>query len=360
MDDTIIVDAISGTKSDTYITTLSKGTHTITATYSKDSSGKSGNDEGQLTLNDITEITYGCSKDDHVHELITEITKEPTCTETGLETCTCQNCSCVYTKVIAVIEHDYVGVLTKEATETENGEMTYTCSKCGKSYIEMVSLPVKQSFADTSWSDINIISESGLASNYFNVGDEKELQIGSETYHVQILGFDHDDKSDGSGKSGITVGLKEIMTTKKVMNSSGSTVGGWEQSEMRTYLQNDILPTLPSDLKAVIKTVDKVSDTGNPNYTLNTTQDKLFLFSTTEVGGNSWASYDVDDQGTQYKFFTNNASRTKKYLSGSSGSWWLRSASTNYTYGFCYVYNNGSDSDGYPYTTFGVVFGFSI
>ena len=211
-----------------------------------------------------------------------------------------------------------------------------------------------------SWADIATVSEAGKASEYFAVGDEKELTIGSETYHVQILGFDHDEKSDGTGKAGITVGLKEIMTTGHVMNSNGTNIGGWETSKMRTYLQDDILPTLPSDLQAVIKTVDKKSDVGNMDTTtLKTTEDKLFLFSPEEVGFNL-ISYYVQGQGTKYDYFTDNTSRIKKYLNNNSGYWWLRSACTYDTYGFYFVSSVGSKISHDAHNTYGVVFGFSI
>ena len=82
--------------------------------------------------------------------------------------------------------------------------------------------------------------------------EKKELTIGSETYHVQILGFDHDDLSNGTGKAGITVYLKEVMTTDHVMNSFCKNIGGWRDSKMRTYLQNDILSSLPNNLQSVI------------------------------------------------------------------------------------------------------------
>lgn len=48
------VNAISGTKSGTVTMNLSEGTHTITASYSKDSSDYSGSDTGRVTLNDIS------------------------------------------------------------------------------------------------------------------------------------------------------------------------------------------------------------------------------------------------------------------------------------------------------------------
>ena len=312
------------------------------------------------------QITYTCSDCNDIytdiisatgHNYILEITKEATCTEEGLKTYTCQNCGDNYTETINALGHDYNSVLTTEATETQNGEITHTCSRCGDSYTESV----EPSFATMSWASISSVSEAGIATSMFNIGDEKELQIGSETYHVQILGFDHDDKSDGTGKTGITVGLKEIMTTTHNMNSNNLNGGGWEQSNIRTYLQNDILPTLPNDLQAVIKTVNKKSDIGNKDTrTLNTTQDKLFLLSTAEVGGDSFSAYDVDDQGTQYEYFTDDVSRTKKYLSGNSGSWWLRSTWIGNNTGFFDVNYNGSYGGYDAYVDDGVVFGFCI
>ena len=44
------VDAVSGTKTGTITETLSKGTHTLVAKYSKDGSGNSGSDTASITL----------------------------------------------------------------------------------------------------------------------------------------------------------------------------------------------------------------------------------------------------------------------------------------------------------------------
>ena len=112
-------------------------------------------------------------------------------------------------------------------------------------------------FDELSWYEINKISEQGLAEDYFNIRDIKEFQFGSETYHAQIIDFNHDDKSDGSGKAGITFQFKEIMTTMHNMNTSGNNVGGWKNSEMRTYVNNDVYNALPLDLQTVIKPVNK-------------------------------------------------------------------------------------------------------
>ena len=140
----------------------------------------------------------------------------------------------------------------------------------------------------------------------------------------------------------------------------GDNIGGWTDCEMRTYLQTNIYNILPDDVKSVIKTVDKISDIGNKDtVTLNITRDNIFLFSTTEVGGNSFTFWDVDNQGTQYEFFTDNISRIK-YLNNVVTNWGLRSASTYDISFFCGINSNGNYSYSYAYVNRGVVFGFCI
>ena len=204
---------------------------------------------------------------------------------------------------------------------------------------------IGMSFNDIPWRKINLISKKGKAKDYFEIGNEKEIAIDSEIYHIQIIGFDHDDKSDGSDKASITGQFKEIRTTGKAMNSSRGNVGGWKDSKMRTYLSNNIYNSLPSDLQAVIKEVNKVSDNGNMDTTtLNITKDKLFLLSLEEVGvtSNDVDGRCVNGQGTKYEYFSNDASRVKSNLSGELMCfWWLRSTYTNDTNDFFFVYFNG-------------------
>ena len=213
------------------------------------------------------------------------------------------------------------------------------------------------SFNNISWYKIDMISKQGKAKNYFKIGDEKELQIGDETYHVQILGFDHDDKSDGSGKAGITVSLKEIMTTTKKMNTTNTNVGGWKDSEMRTYVNVNVYDNLSQEVKDVIKPVNKLTSEGNRSTNIITTSDKLFLLSEVEIFGST--TWSASGEGSQYQYFADGGSKIK-YQTGSSSYWWERSPSISYTNGFCSVNYYGSANSDIAYMTNGVVFGFSI
>lgn len=91
----------------------------------------------------------------HIHNYVGETTKEPTCTESGEKTYTC-DCGDSYTEEIPAIGHhyengectdcgekdpnhvhSYTEAVTKEPTCTEAGEKTYTCD-CGDSYTEEI------------------------------------------------------------------------------------------------------------------------------------------------------------------------------------------------------------------------------
>lgn len=95
LDDEIIANAISGAGEEiTYTNTLTAGTHTLTATYTKDTSTDKNDDCGYLILEDL-------------YKELVEITKEPTCTENGERVYTCVRCGKTYSEIIPAIGHNY-------------------------------------------------------------------------------------------------------------------------------------------------------------------------------------------------------------------------------------------------------------
>lgn len=72
------------------------------------------------------------------HEYTDEVTKQPTCTETGIRTYTCTMCGQSYTEEVPALGHDYHSEVTVPATCTEKGELTYTCSRCDSTYTEEI------------------------------------------------------------------------------------------------------------------------------------------------------------------------------------------------------------------------------
>lgn len=210
---------------------------------------------------------------------------------------------------------------------------------------------------DFTWAQIDYISENGLMSDYFNIGDTKNVTIGSATYVVEIVGFSHDDRADGSGKVGLTFGLKDCLNTAYQMNSSNTNSGGWGGCALRATLRGDIWNQLPSDLRDVIKEVTKKTSAGGASGIINSISDTLFLFAEKEIFGSK--QYSVDGEGTQYARFTASNTRIKK-LNGSATDWWLRSPYSSYTRGFCAVDTSGAANYYAADSSYGVCFGFCI
>ena len=254
--------------------------------------------------------------------------------------------------------------------EAETGDtltITYTVTVEQE---EAPAPPSSSTFSTDSWATIAAASADGTASTKYNIGDEKTITLTTgEEVTVQIWGFGHDDLADGSGKAGITLGMKNLLATTYAMNSSDTNSGGWEASKMRTTTMPAILATLPEDLQAVIKEVNKQSSEGGSNAdALDTTTDKLFLFSVKEITGAN--TYSLDGEGTQYegwKTLLNNgaisASRIKRLSNGdgSASYWWTRSA---YSGGgssfFCSFATSGSVNYNIANNSYGVCLGFCV
>ena len=121
-----------------------------------------------------------------------------------------------------------------------------------------------------------------------------------DTMAYRIIGINHDDLADGSGKAGLTYWGESRSFGNYgyhyIRNNDGQ---GWEKTEIRQRLNSgDLWKLLPSDLRKGIKTVSKETVEDNARIT---TKDKFFLISQTEIYGNS---SDPDSGGYQYEYWT--------------------------------------------------------
>lgn len=196
---------------------------------------------------------------------------------------------------------------------------------------------------------------------------------------VQIVGFAHDEKADG-GKAGITFIFKDCIGERS-MNSTNTNAGGWEKSEMRSYLNSEGLNLLPAELKQKVVSVNKLTNNvGETQDVSSVTKiaDQLWLFSFVELAGNvsqsdfsSSYGYLADiynAEGLEYKLFRdmnvdilNSNSVLEKTLNGQSHFWWERSPYPFYSGGFGGVYAVGRPYGGdYASYSRGVCPGFCI
>lgn len=274
------------------------------------------------------------------------------------------------------------------------------------------SVDIKASVNEYSWEELSTISaeisaagdEAGgteIAKKYnlcnpdgsLDGAQLKDIELSSGLQaQVQIIGFNHDDKSTDGNKAGISFIFKDCIAEHEMNPLSNdeaaynaaiesweqslsdvlafypdgvpANAGGWEASSMRAWLNGDLLSRIPEDLSAAIIAVDKKTNNtgwtkGEVDGVVTTTSDKLWLPSYVELGGvykvvgdrSAYSQYVADimnAEGQEYKLFCDmnvdnsgsNSILEKKY-NGSECYWWGRSPSSDDSGGFNYVNAGG-------------------
>ena len=235
--------------------------------------------------------------------------------------------------------------LDKVATESVTEE--YTC-KLEFNAVERDTIGKEiPAFQKDSWATIAANVKSGNTSKY-NVGDTKEVDLGELGKHtVRISNMSACESETSETACGFVVEFADIITKQK-FNSTNTNVGGWRDSELRTYVNGTIYNALPSDLQNVISTTKVISGHGKTSGETNfETQDKLYLLNAQEV----WSTNKYDTSvGTskQLDYYKNQGVTASSYAgaikqyNGSNSVWWLRSAYSNTTDNFLRVIITGN------------------
>ncbi len=262
------------------------------------------------------------------------------------------------TKVLAKEVLNGTLTITLNKTATEEVKEEYVCeltfnaverNELGKN----ISDPV--SFTTDNWKTIQKAVQTGNT-NLYNVGDIKEVDLGDlGTHTVRISNMSACTTETSETACGFVVEFSDIIT-KQSFNSTATNVGGWRDSELRTYINNIVYNSLPSDLQNVIVTTKVISGHGSTSGETNfETQDKLYLLSAHEVyenGINSNITTSIRDtayhqtkQLDYYKTLNVNDdsySNAIKENNGNSSYWWLRSAYSIFNNSFVSVRSDGN------------------
>lgn len=210
-------------------------------------------------------------------------------------------------------------------------------------------------FANNTWEQIIAACHNNEVPDTWKVADHKPMTIGGSDYLIDIIGKNHDDYSDGSGKAPLTFQLHDCYKIAKAMYSTASNVKGWTNCSMRVEHLPIILKQMPADVQSGIREVNKISSSGGKKPSLETTKDNLFLLSEVEVFGSS--SNSLSGEGTQYDYYKAGNSTVKNF-NGSAYDWWERSPTANSTRYYCNVKSTGSSVNSSANVTRGVAFGF--
>ena len=339
-DFSVIFTAASIDGNDVYSTAVDETKKTITFTTSE-----------LKTLNQTSILTYEVTNNSSNYDanvIVTCVPKEGTTAKyTSIKNKLDNDATVVKAK--SSVNGTLTVTLDKVATESVTEE--YTC-KLEFNAVERDTLgeniPTPVSFESDSWATIAANVKSGNTSKY-NVGDTKEVDLGELGKHtVRISNMSACESETSETACGFVVEFADIITKQK-FNSTNTNVGGWRDSELRTYVNGTIYNALPSDLQNVISTTKVISGHGKTSGETNfETQDKLYLLNAQEV----WSTNDYDTSvGTskQLDYYKNQGVTASSYAgaikqyNGSSSAWWLRSAYSRYTgtYDFLYVTFDG-------------------
>ena len=233
-------------------------------------------------------------------------------------------------------------------------------------------------FNNTDWTTIKKIAKAGTGPSLWNVGDRKEVilngtvgikSFSNTTTYCYILGFDHNTSIESNGEHTIHIGFgAESLTGDKYiayidssygsnvstscfnMNTSGTNDGGWNYCQMKSTICPAFKNALPSDLKNNIRAITKYQSNDSHSTIGQSSSNEIWLLSEMEIFGSAPKSNYTANQ-LQYDFYKGvtgwSAAPKIKYKDTSTSqaaSWWMRSAQSGSSLGFCHVNTSGAVS----------------
>ena len=226
----------------------------------------------------------------------------------------------------------------------------------GKPYIER-----------DSWEEIIENVQSGNASRY-NVGDTKEVDMGRLGTHILRVANNSSPTACETLPSKTACGfVLEFVdfVDRRSMNVNDTNIGGFPESNLYSFLNEDVLHTLPSVIRNAIIFTPTVSGlkTGT-----TTTNERIYLLSGVEVLGSEHNNDNVKLTHTRQLDYYNNLGVTSSNVTGaikmpdeSVKAWWLRSAQKGSDTNFRNIGSTGTHNGSPASTnTYGVTPAFRI
>ena len=202
----------------------------------------------------------------------------------------------------------------------------------------------------TSWAELKALSEAGKLGEVLKSGDNIPVTL----KNGEEVSFDIGKDEDGK----IYFVIHNCLKEPKPMNGDWTNKGGWEESNMREYLNKKVINLLPDELREIIKPTKIVQVWDGKR---RETEDKLFLLSRTQVFGKRGHYEAIEPNDSQIDIFENPRERVKECEEVEDlYYWWLRSPYSSTSYTFCYVTPDGTVNGIDAHFSFGVAPAFCI
>lgn len=294
---------------------------------------------------------------------------------------------------------------------TQNGQTSTPSSRIvGVDTVKIYSTSfafISTTLNDNSWETIQSVARASTGSNYWAVGDAKQITlrgslqttpVAGQSYWVYILGFNHNASIEGNNTIHFGFGrLAQTYTSTNsialtdstygsttsysgafTMNTTGINSGGWGSSRMRNNILGSgnynpdtgmFVSNLPDELKSVLRMITKYTDNvgngqGSVESNVTATNETLWLLSQFEVFGDIRSANTYEQQRqSQYQYYKNGNTTTRFKHNDTSATvyWWLRSAEAGNSVAFANVLENGNSGSGsYANTSYGVAPAFAV
>ena len=187
----------------------------------------------------------------------------------------------------------------------------------------------------TSWAELKALSEAGKLSKVLKSGDNIPVTL----KNGEEVSFDIGKDEDGK----IYFVMHNCLKESRPINRGWTNKGGWEESDVRRYLNEEVIELLPDELRKIIKPT-KIVQVWNDKR--RETEDKLFLLSRTQVFGKHENYEAIEPSDSQIDIFENPRERVKECKELEEVYyWWLRSPYSVSSSNFCSVGVDGTVYD---------------
>lgn len=241
-----------------------------------------------------------------------------------------------------------LGKVGQWAVTARSGSYSFTQQVKAFTYgITEIWALAKKAFYDCTTTEIQAIAKSGMASQYWSVGDYHKITLtNGEEIEVAIADFNHD-VTPGGATIPLTLVMKQAFkSVTGRINNAMSTAGGYPACEFRTNTLPSLIALFPDEWQNIMTAARKKSISYSAAATaIVTSDDKAWMLSAQEVcGATSFNRYScLDDGSTLYPIFASNADRIR-LCGDAAGAWWTRSPRAPYSQysSYCYVQSDGA------------------
>lgn len=233
-----------------------------------------------------------------------------------------------------------LGFLGWGATNTStSADAVLTNITANKSvYAVFESAVVVEEITD-SWDTIIANIDNGTYATKYKIGNYKPLDLGTEgTINMQIVAKDGDELASG-GTAPLTFLGMELLNTAHRMNATNTNMGGWPETELRSYLNTTIVSLVPSNVKSRIQKVNKNSKL-YPSGEIES-DETIWIPSLREI---VYTHFSKEQNGVTYKnlYLDNLSCRKSLSNEATAYNYWTRSSDNSQNRRFYFIDTKGA------------------